>query len=184
MTICKRINIRILPIHLLRNDPRIKIADDGSKTADSDDWQVDDETFQRSNTRHGFTIDLFASDRNAKCKRFYSNFHCSETTGIDAFTNSWDGEIAWICPPVKEVTRIVARLRTEKMTCVLFVPEWKTADFWVEIFYGDCGLLWPFIHAAPRRPFIIQGRFDFRSPFSGRSKFDFLELSFDSTRGQ
>jgi hypothetical protein len=38
MVLCKKLNIRIIPIHLLRDDPRIKVADDGSKMTDTDDW--------------------------------------------------------------------------------------------------------------------------------------------------
>ena len=55
---CKRLNTRTIPIHLLRDDPRINIADDGSKTIDTDDWQVDDQTFQKNRTKFKFTIDL------------------------------------------------------------------------------------------------------------------------------
>ena len=77
---CKRLNIRIIPIHLLRDDPRIKIADDGSKTVDTDDWQIDDETLKKNKDKYNFTIDLFASDRNSKCKKFYSNFYCTNTS--------------------------------------------------------------------------------------------------------
>lgn len=47
MVLCQRLNIRIIPIHLLRDDPRIQIADDGSKTTDTDDWQVYVETYQK-----------------------------------------------------------------------------------------------------------------------------------------
>jgi DNA N-6-adenine-methyltransferase (Dam) len=134
MMLCKSLNLRIIPIHLLRDDPRIKIADDGSETTDTDDWQVDDETFQRIHLKYKFTLDFFASNRNRKCHRFFSNFYCPETFGIDAFCHSWDEETAWMCPPKREVTRIVRKLRKSKITGVLFVPEWKTADFWVEIF--------------------------------------------------
>ena len=35
--LCKSLNLTIIPIHLLRDHPRIKIADDGSKTTDTDD---------------------------------------------------------------------------------------------------------------------------------------------------
>jgi site-specific DNA-methyltransferase (adenine-specific) len=114
----------------LREDPRIKFADDGSKTVDTDDWQVDDKTFQKSNQEYNFTIDLFASNQNKKCKRFYSNFYCPGTSGIDAFSHSWDGDIAWICPPIKEVTRIIRKLRKSRPTGMLFVPEWKASDYW------------------------------------------------------
>ncbi len=52
--LCKKMNMRIIPIHLLREDPRIKVADDGLKTMEIDDWQVDAETFQRSNKKYKF----------------------------------------------------------------------------------------------------------------------------------
>ncbi|KZS08446.1 Uncharacterized protein APZ42_027551 [Daphnia magna] len=134
MVLCQRLNIRIIPIHLLRDDPRIQIADDGSKTTDTDDWQVDVETYQTINNKYKFTIDLFASDRNKKCQRFFSNFYCHDTSGIDAFSHSWEDEVAWICPPIREVIQIIKRLKTSKTNGVLFVPEWRTADYWVEIF--------------------------------------------------
>ena len=153
---CKRLNTRIIPIHLLRDDPRIKKADDGSKTTDTENWQVDDQTFQRNRTRFKFTIDLFASDRNSKCQRFYSNFFCPGTSGIHAFSHSCDDEVAWICPPIQEIIRIVRRLKTSRTTGILFVPKWKTADYWVEIFNNEGRLLWPFNYMETCRPFIIQ----------------------------
>jgi hypothetical protein len=52
MTLCKKLNFRIIPIHLLREDPRIEFPD---------------ETFQKSNQKYNFTIDLFASNQNKKC---------------------------------------------------------------------------------------------------------------------
>ena len=84
MVLCKKLNIRIIPIHLLREDPRIQIADDGSKVTDTDNWQVDKETFERNNKRHCFTVDLFASDDNTKCQKFYSNFYCPGNFKIQA----------------------------------------------------------------------------------------------------
>lgn len=177
---CKRLNTRIIPIHLLRDDPRIKIADDGSKTTDTDNWQVDDQTFQRNRTRFKFTIDLFASDQNSKCQRFYSNFFCPGTSGIDAFSHSWDDEVAWICPPIQEIIRIVRRLKTSRTTGILFVPKWKTADYWVEIFNNEGRLLWPFNYMETCRPFIIQGTYNPHSPIAGKTKFEFLQLCFDS----
>ena len=38
LDICKKLNLAIIPIHLQREDPRIRIADEGSKIPDSDDW--------------------------------------------------------------------------------------------------------------------------------------------------
>ena len=123
MVLCKRLNITIIPIHLLRDDSRIKIADDSSKTTDTDDWQVDVETFQKCNRKYNFTVDLFASKRNAQCKKFYSNFFCSGTSGIDEFSHFWVREVAWICPPIRAVTRIIRRC------CVLPTKNEKKGVF-------------------------------------------------------
>ena len=180
MLLCQTLNIRIIPIHLLRDDPRIQTADDGSKTTDTDDWQIDMETYQTIDNKYKFTIDLFASNRNNKCRRFFSNFYCPGTSGIDAFSHSWNDEVAWICPPIREVVRIIKRLKESKTSGILFVPEWKTADYWAEIFDREGRTLWPFKFVEFYRPFIIQSKIDRRSPFSGRAKFDFLAIKFDS----
>jgi hypothetical protein len=37
MVFCQRLNIKIITILVLRDDPRIQTADDGSKTTDTDD---------------------------------------------------------------------------------------------------------------------------------------------------
>ena len=110
----------------------------------------------------------------------FSNFYCTNTSGIDAFSDPWDEEVAWICPSIQEITRIVRKLKISRMTGVVFVPKWKTADYWVEIFDDRNSLLWPFSSAETCRPFIVQGTHNPRSPFSGRTKFDFLQLHFNS----
>ena len=160
----------------MRDDLRIQIADDGSKTTDTDDWQVDVETYQKINNKYKFTIDLFASDQNKKCQKFFSNFYCHDTAGIDAFSQWCEDEVAWVCPPIREVSRIVRRLQTSKTSGVLFVPEWKTANYWVEIFDREGSLVWPFKFVETHRPFIIQSKFDYRSPLTGRLKFNFLAI--------
>ena len=134
MEICQKLKIRIFPIHLRREDPRIQKADEGSKTADTDDWQVDLATFKKFDSDMHFSIDLFASDKNSQCKRFYSNFWCTGTLGIDAFCHDWDRETAWICPPIKLVLKVIRKIKISKIKGLLFVPEWQTADFWPEIF--------------------------------------------------
>ena len=172
--------IRIFPIHLRREDPRIQKADEGSKTVDTDDWQVDLATFKKFDSDMHFSIDLFASDKNSQCKRFYSNFWCIGTLGIDAFCHDWDRETAWICPPIKLVLKVIRKIKISKIKGLLFVPEWQTADFWPEIFNQTQKPKHPFTHFQICRPFLMQENFDYRSPFSGQSKFNFLVLFFDN----
>ena len=178
MNICNNLQIRIVPIHLRREDPRIQKADEGSKTQDTDDWQVNSATFDRFDSDMQFTIDLFASFENSQCKRFYSNFWCQETQGIDAFCHNWNGEVAWICPPVRLINKVIQKIKTSKMSGVLFVPEWHTSDFWPETFDQDNKLRHPFTYVEISRPFLMQKDFNFKSPFSGHSKFNFLALYF------
>ena len=156
MTICQRLKIKIIPIHLLGDDPRIQVADQGSKTKDTDSWSVDHETFRRLNEKFSFTIDLFASDKNAKCSRFYSNFYCPKTNGIDAFCHNWDKEVAWVCPPVKDIPKVVRKIQASQMSGILMIPEWPTSVFWLEIFNRQGQLKWPFQNLAVSRPFLIQ----------------------------
>jgi hypothetical protein len=178
MLLCKKLNIRIIPIHVLREDPRIKVADEGSKVEDTDDWKVDVGTFLKFNKSMQFSIDLFASDWNSKCPRFYSNFWCKNTLGIDAFSHDWSGEVAWVCPPIKLVLKTIRKIRQTKVCGVLFVPDWQTADYWPEIFEKNRKLKFPFTKIEICRPFLIQNVFDYRSPLSGNVKFDFLAVYF------
>ena len=64
------------------------------------------------------------------------------------------------------------------MRGVPFVPEWHTSDFWPETFDQDNKLRHPFTYVEISRPFLMQKDFDFKSPFSGHSKFNFLALYF------
>ena len=178
MLLCQQLNIQVIPIHLLREDPRIKLADEGSKTDDTDDWQVDMATFKRFDCSMNFSIDIFAASWNCQKPRFYSNFWCEGTTGIDAFCHDWSGEVAWICPSVKLALKTIRKMRCTRMSGVLFVPDWRTADHWLEIFDENHKLRHPFMRVEICRPFIIQKQFDHRSPFLGNVKFDFLALQF------
>lgn len=178
MLICQRLQLCLIPIHLRREDPRIQLADEGSKTEDTDDWQIDIATFRKFDSVMCFTIDLFASFKNAQCPRFYSNFWCEETLGIDAFCHDWTGERAWICPPIKLILKVVRKIRTSRISGVLFVPEWQTSDFWPELVDKDQNPKQPFTKIDVCRPFLMQEKFNFRSPFSGHAKFNFLALYF------
>jgi hypothetical protein len=74
MTICQQLKIRIIPIHLMRDDPRIQIADQGSKISDTDDWSIDDETFQRLNHHYQFTINFICIKQKHKVYKLLFKF--------------------------------------------------------------------------------------------------------------
>jgi len=70
-------------------------ADRLSREHDSTDWTLGPTAFARLEARYGpHTIDLFASDKNARCPRFYSRWHCPGTLDTNAFSYPWDNENA------------------------------------------------------------------------------------------
>ena len=131
LSIARESNLHLVPIHLRREDPRIQMADAGSKIPDSDDWSVDDETFKELERQFGpFTIDLFAEENNFKVGKFYANYKCPSAHGVNAFCHSWDNENAWICPPVKKIIQVIKKIQLTRGSGLLVVPEWPTASFW------------------------------------------------------
>jgi hypothetical protein len=173
LKLARQLNVCIVPIHLLRDDPRISLADAGSKCPDSDDWSVDNETFNSISENYGpFTIDLFADQSNKKVDRFYSNFACPTSIGVDAFCHNWDNEVAWICPPVKLVIQTIRKIKSTKGKGVLICPKWPTARFWPVLFPRG-NITEPFTHVAEISPLILQNQ-RARSILAGRVDHLFL----------
>jgi hypothetical protein len=176
----RALNAKIEPIHLRREDPRIQLADGGSKIPDSDDWSIDEASFQKLNTKYGpFTIDLFAADNNAKVKNFYSECFSKSSKGVNAFCHSWDGEKAWVCPPVKCIISAVGKIEKTKGSGVLLIPKWPTARFWPIIFPDGINAKAVFKEVEEIRPWLKQNQ-EARSVLSGRTKFTFIALFYKS----
>ena len=56
------------------------------------------------------------------------------------------------------------------------MPEWKTVNYWVIIFDREESFLWPLKFVETHRLFNILKKFDYRSPLTGRVKFNFLPI--------
>ena len=180
MDLAKQLNIMVLPIHLRREDPRIQMADAGSRIRDSDVWSLDSGSFTQLDKKFGpFTIDLFADSSNAKASRFYSDFLCPGTLGIDAFTHSWQGENAWICPPVSKIMKVIRKLKQSRLTALLVVPAWQSADFWPVLFPRQTTRLGFIRNIFEIFPTIVQNQ-RACSPLSGKIPYSFLVIVVDS----
>ena len=174
------LNINLVPVHLKREDPRIKMADAGSRVRDSDDWSIDQVSFNLIQSQFGpFTLDPFADCSNAKTTRFFSDFLCPNTLGIDAFAHSWEGENLWLCPPVSKIIPTIRRIKNSKLTGILIVPTWKTSPFWPLLFPSSTQTLPWITQIREFRPTIIQNQRAL-SPLSGLTPFTFLMIHFNS----
>lgn len=81
------LNIKIEPIHLLRQDPRNEQADLGSRHQDTDNWSVDPWSFQILEEQMGepFNTDPFTDCNNKRTENFFLLYYSEGTKGIDAF---------------------------------------------------------------------------------------------------
>lgn len=61
-------------------------------TSESDEFGTPDELFNKQHYKYSFTVDVAASNKNAKLDKFYTK----ETDGLK---QSWRGERVWCNPP-------------------------------------------------------------------------------------
>ena len=176
ISLCRDLKLTIIPIHLRREELRIQMADNGSKVPDTDDWSVDEKSFDNLSEQFGpFTVDLFAEENNHRVKKFYSSFRCPSSSGVNAFCHSWDRENAWICPPVNKILQVVRKIKLTNGTGVLIVPKWSSARFWPFLVGPTGQVREPFRTMVEFRPIIIQNQ-QARSALSGETIFAMLAL--------
>lgn len=71
------------------------------------DWSTPQELFDALDKRFQFTLDVCASDKNAKVKRYF-------TRELDGLGQSWGGERCWMNPPYgREIGPWVEKARRE-----------------------------------------------------------------------
>jgi hypothetical protein len=81
-----------------------------------------------------FTVDLFATKLNAKCKRFYSRSWEKVSAGVDAFAWDWTGECIYAAPPVTLFLWLIGKAAASVCSGVLIILLWKNAKFWTFCF--------------------------------------------------
>ena len=107
------------------------LASREAEIADVEDWGITPTFFQFLNGRYGpFSIDAFANFYNAKCTRFYSLFHCPNSSGVDALTHDWFGENLLLVPPVNAIGKALHHLKICRAKGVLVAPKWPSSYFW------------------------------------------------------
>ena len=79
-------NIVLTPIWISRESEIIMWADSGSRDFRSDDYSLDPVSCQSVEQRFGkFTVDCMASAPNAVCKKFFSRYSSSGSSGVNFF---------------------------------------------------------------------------------------------------
>ena len=129
---CFRNNISLMISWIPREENTL--ADEASREADIidiEDWGITTDFFNFLNNSYGpFSVDAFANFYNAKCKRFFSLFHCPGSSGVDALSHNWQNENLLLVPPVNAIGKTLYHLRLCKAKGVLIAPKWPSSYFW------------------------------------------------------
>jgi hypothetical protein len=107
------------------------LADELSKLLIPDDFSLSRKFFRQLEDRFGpHSIDLFSSNENNLCDRFYSLHWCRGSGGVQAFAYDWSGEVAWIHCPYRMVGRVWRKLQHDGVTATMLIPAWESATWW------------------------------------------------------
>ncbi len=84
--------------------------------------------FQQLEQRWGrHLVDLFASNANNQCERFYSMHWCRGTAGVNAFALHWGTGPVWVNGPYRLLGCVWRKLRDDGATATVLVPLWQSA---------------------------------------------------------
>lgn len=91
--------------------------------SERDDWETPQALFDRYNEEYRFTLDVCASDENAKCKRYF-------TKEQDGLKQDWTGERCWCNPPYgNKIVDFVKKAAESKALTVMLIPA-RTDTRW------------------------------------------------------
>jgi hypothetical protein len=183
--LCHQMKINIEPIHLKREDPRIQLADEGTRHLDSDNWSIDFISFKWFQDQFQLDVDLFADNLNKRLPRFCSLYYSEGTEGVDAFASCWKekGHL-WLCPPVSLLIKVAQRIRNAECKGILVLPVWETSSYFNLFFQNDLQPLPPFQLITLWHPYIIQNEEARKTPLFGNVPFQFAALKFDTTKDE
>lgn len=181
LLLSRQLDIKIIPIHLRRSDPRIQLADLGSKTKNTDNWSMDNTNFSALNEIFHFDFDLFADSLNKKVPRFASLFFEEGCEFVDAFSMNWANlGMLWVCPPINDLIQVARRIRSSQCKGVVMFPVWPTSNFFHFFMENMSKTKPPFILEKIFNPYIFQNEDAKNTPLFGYTNFSFVILSFNT----
>ena len=116
-----------------------RVADYYSKIIDTDNWSIDDISFNIITHQLGqCSIDRFADSDNTRAPIFNSKYHCVGSQAVNAFTQDWSREnLNWLSPPIKLIIPAIRHLKRCSGRAILIVPHWPSSYFFPFIHNGE-----------------------------------------------
>ena len=98
------------------------------------DWETPQELFDSLNEEFHFTLDPCATEKTAKCKRFY-------TKEDDGLTKDWTDEIVFCNPPYgTEISKWVKKCSEERALVVMLIPARTDTRYFHNYIYKKQGV--------------------------------------------
>ena len=131
-TLAEERNITLLTPHWISTHDNVG-ADLLSRTK-LDVWEVklDEDLFQLvvDHFKVTPTLDAFASCKTRQLPRYMSWREDKEAVGRDALMCRWDA-VTWLFPPVPLLTKVINKVKEDRITAVLICPHWPTSLWWL-----------------------------------------------------
>lgn len=98
------------------------------------EWELANYAFDEIVKKFGYPdIDLFASYRNKKCKKYISWTKDSQAITVDSFTVSWSDYFFYAFPPFSLILRVLRKIQDEGAEGIVVVPNWPSQP-WFPLF--------------------------------------------------
>ena len=126
---CLEFKIRLIVEWVPREENAI--ADEISKWLIPDDSSISQGYFAMIDNRWGpHSCDMFSSNENNLCSKFYSLHWCRGTSGVNCFGFDWSIDNGWIHPPFRVIGKIWRKLKMHGSKATIIVPLWTSATWW------------------------------------------------------
>ena len=128
---CKERNIWVSAAHIPGKDN--KAADAQSRKINLDaEWKLNPNFLSEALEVLNFepNVDLFASRINFQYQDYFSYKADPDAVAVDAFSVSWTNLKFYAFPPFSMILRMLSKIKREKATGIIIVPEWHTQVWW------------------------------------------------------
>jgi hypothetical protein len=109
-------------------------ADAASRFQSIPDWHLSPKVFLQVSALRGLPqIDLFASHQLAQTSRFFSWDAADAPEAIDALSQRWDFELAFLFTPIPLLKRVIRKLERSRGTFLLVTPYWEAQTWFASL---------------------------------------------------
>ena len=137
---CHELGINLTSRYLARRSNQH--ADFLSRILTPYEWQLHPRIFKMIDNMWGpHTVDRFASELTTQLPRFNSLYWDPMTEAVDAMMQSWEGENNYVNPPFWLLSKVMKKVKREKVVATVIAPYWPAQAWFQELRRMSLGVL-------------------------------------------